>query len=60
MENHGGRYRQKKSPDSSNRDLWQDYQQSHLVAKRVELAKELIYFAFQVSLSYFKEFINVP
>jgi hypothetical protein len=34
-------YRQKETPDSSTRALWQSYQQSHLLAKHKELAKEI-------------------
>jgi hypothetical protein len=34
-------YIQGKTPDSSTSDLWQAYQQCHLVAKQKELAKEI-------------------
>jgi hypothetical protein len=35
-------YRQEKTSDSSTRSLWQSYQQSHLLAKQVKLAKTMM------------------
>jgi hypothetical protein len=43
-----------KTPYSSTRALWKSYYQRHLVAKQLELAKEMINFASRVPLSYFK------
>jgi hypothetical protein len=40
MENNGGMISTRETPDLSTRALWQSYQQSHLVAKQEELAKE--------------------
>jgi len=42
MENHGGMISTGETPDSSTRALWKSYQQSHLVAKQEELAKEMM------------------
>jgi len=40
-EDHGGIILTGKTPNSSNRALWQSYQQSHVVTKQDELAKEM-------------------
>jgi hypothetical protein len=44
MENYGGMILMGKTPDLSTRALWQSCQQSHLVVKKEELAKEMMNF----------------
>jgi hypothetical protein len=41
MENHGGMMSTEETTDSPTRALWQFYQQSILVAKQKELAKQM-------------------
>jgi hypothetical protein len=51
MENHGGMISIGEIPDSSTRALWEFYQNSHLVTKQEETAKEMN-FAYEISVSY--------
>jgi hypothetical protein len=48
-----------KAPDSPTRALWQSYQQSSS-SKAGGLAKEMIFFPYKVSLSYFEGFFKMP
>jgi hypothetical protein len=41
-------------------ELWQCYQLGHLVAKQEELAKEIVALAYEIYLSYFEGFFNMP
>jgi hypothetical protein len=45
---------------ASTRALWQFCQQRHLVANKEVLAKEMLNFAYEVSLQYFEGFFNMP
>jgi hypothetical protein len=47
MESHGGMISTGETPDLSTRALWQSYQQSHLVAKHEEMARDMMNFALQ-------------
>jgi hypothetical protein len=53
-------YWQWKTPDSSTRTLWQSYQQSHVVAEQDELVMEIMNLAYEIFISYFNGFFNMP
>jgi hypothetical protein len=56
MENLGVMISTGKAPNSATRDLWQFYQQSHLVENQEKLAKKVMNLALRVYLSYFEVF----
>jgi hypothetical protein len=60
IEDHGGMISTGKTPDSFTRALWKLYKHVLLVAEQYKMAKEVMNLAYDLSLSYFKGFFNMP
>jgi hypothetical protein len=53
-------YRPEKTPDSSTKALWLSHKQTHIVTKQDELAKKMVNLTYEIFVSYFEGFFNMP